>query len=66
MNAIVVGVGTFIIACLLVVAYMCLCLTVSAKDRVLMLTSDGNAKTLLPVSELPCIQNKKLYFYPQI
>ena len=33
MNAIVVGVGAFIIACLLVIAYMCLCLAVSTKDR---------------------------------
>lgn len=33
MSAVVVGVGAFIIACLLVIAYMCLCLAVSAKDR---------------------------------
>ncbi|MBS7123248.1 MAG: hypothetical protein KH086_02635 [Coprobacillus sp.] len=33
MNVVIVGVGTFIIACLLVIAYMCLCLAVSTKDR---------------------------------
>ena len=33
MNVVVVGVGAFIIACLLVVAYTCLCLAVSTKDR---------------------------------
>lgn len=33
MSAVVVGVGAFIIACLLVIAYMCLCLAVSMKDR---------------------------------
>ena len=33
MNVVIVGVGAFIIACLLVIAYMCLCLAVSTKDR---------------------------------
>lgn len=33
MNAVIIGVGAFIIACLLVIAYMCLCLAVSTKDR---------------------------------
>ena len=33
MSAVIVGVGAFIIACLLVIAYMCLCLIVSSKDR---------------------------------
>lgn len=33
MNAVVIGVGAFIIACLLFAAYTCLCLTVSTKDR---------------------------------
>lgn len=33
MSAVIVGVGAFIIACLLVIAYMCLCLAVSTKDR---------------------------------
>ena len=33
MNVVIVGVGTFIIACLLVIAYMCLCLAFSTKDR---------------------------------
>lgn len=33
MNAVVCGVGLFIIACLIVVAYTCLCLAVSSKDR---------------------------------
>ena len=33
MNVVIVGVGSFIIACLLVIAYMCLCLAVSTKDR---------------------------------
>jgi len=33
MSAVVIGVGAFIIACLLVIAYMCLCLAVSTKDR---------------------------------
>ncbi len=33
MSAVIVGVGAFIIACLLVIAYMCLCLTVSTNDR---------------------------------
>lgn len=33
MNAVVIGVGAFIIACLIVIAYMCLCLAVSTKDR---------------------------------
>ena len=31
--SVIVGVGAFIIACLLVIAYMCLCLAVSTKDR---------------------------------
>lgn len=31
MNVVIVGVGSFIIACLLVIAYMCL--AVSTKDR---------------------------------
>ena len=33
MNVLIVGVGAFIIACLLVISYMCLCLAVSTKDR---------------------------------
>lgn len=33
MSAVVIGVGAFIITCLLVIAYTCLCLTVSTKDR---------------------------------
>ena len=33
MNVLIVGVGAFIIAYLLVIAYMCLCLAVSTKDR---------------------------------
>ena len=33
MNVVIIGVGAFIIACLLVIAYMCLCLAVSTKDR---------------------------------
>lgn len=33
MNAVVIGVGAFIIACLIVIAYMCLCLAISTKDR---------------------------------
>ena len=33
MNVVIVGVGAFIIACLLVIAYMYLCLAVSTKDR---------------------------------
>ena len=33
MSAVVIGVGAFIIACLLVIAYMCLCLAVSTNDR---------------------------------
>ena len=33
MSAVVIGIGAFIIACLLVIAYTCLCLTVSTKDR---------------------------------
>lgn len=33
MNVLIVGVGAFIIACLFVIAYMCLCLAVSTKDR---------------------------------
>ena len=33
MNVVVIGVGAFIIASLLVIAYMCLCLAVSTKDR---------------------------------
>ncbi len=33
MNVVIVGVGSFIIACLLVIAYMYLCLAVSTKDR---------------------------------
>ena len=33
MSAVICGVGLFIIACLIVVAYTCLCLAVSSKDR---------------------------------
>lgn len=33
MSAVIVGVGAFIVACLLVIAYICLCLAVSTKDR---------------------------------
>ena len=33
MNVVIIGVGAFIIACLLVIAYMCLCLAVSTKYR---------------------------------
>lgn len=33
MSAVAIGVGTFIIACLIVIAYMCLCLAVSTKNR---------------------------------
>ena len=33
MSVLIIGVGAFIIACLLVIAYMCLCLAVSTKDR---------------------------------
>ena len=33
MNAVVIGVGAFIIAYLIVIAYMCLCLAISTKDR---------------------------------
>ena len=33
MNVVIIGVGAFIIACLLVIAYMCLCLAVSTNDR---------------------------------
>ena len=33
MSAVIVGVGVFIIVCLLVIAYMCLCFAVSTKNR---------------------------------
>lgn len=33
MDAVVIGVGAFIIACLLVISCMCLCFAVSTKDR---------------------------------
>lgn len=33
MSAVIVGVGSFIIACLLVISCMCLCFAVSTKNR---------------------------------